>query len=171
MNEIQKLQTIGINITSMKKGDSYNRQQIEDAFYVLEPNVHEKIASYNRGERQDPMSFAVNKLKTTIENVRRELGLQPLVMRSEDGGLRVLTDSEAGPYLNAQANAGLRKHKNKTTQLFTHIDSSQLNEKDQKQLQADQSRHAFIAAAAQGARTQSLRMQRKGLKLPDYKQD
>tara|TARA_Y100000361_G_scaffold23928_1_gene18996 strand:- start:204 stop:782 length:579 start_codon:yes stop_codon:yes gene_type:complete len=170
MNDVQKLQTIGINITSMKKGDSYSRQQVEDAFYILESDVAEKVAAFERGERQDPMSFALNKLKVTIEKNRADLGLPPLVMRSQNGGLRVLTDSEAGPYLNAQANAGLRKHKNKTAQLFTHVDASQLDEKDKKQLDADQRRHAFIAAAAQGARTQSLKMQRKGLQLPKYDQ-
>ena len=170
MNDVQKLQTIGINITSMKKGDSYSRQQVEDAFYILESDVAEKVAAFERGERQDPMSFALNKLKVTIEKNRADLGLPPLVMRSQNGGLRVLTDSEAGPYLNAQANAGLRKHKNKTAQLFTHVDASKLDEKDKKQLDADQRRHAFIAAAAQGARTQSLKMQRKGLQLPKYDQ-
>ena len=106
MNDVQKLQTIGINITSMKKGDSYSRQQVEDAFYILESDVAEKVAAFERGERQDPMSFALNKLKVTIEKNRADLGLPPLVMRSQNGGLRVLTDSEAGPYLNAQANAG-----------------------------------------------------------------
>lgn len=171
MNDVQKLQTIGINITTMRKGDSYSRQQVEDAYYILEADVSEKIAAYERGERQDPMSFAVNKLKTTIEKIRADLGLPAFVMRSQNGGLRVLTDSEAGPYLNAQANAGLRKHKNKTAQLFTHIDSSQLSEKEKKQLEADQRRHAFIAAAAQGARTQSLKMQRKGLTLPEYRDE
>jgi len=171
MNEVQKLQTIGINITTMKKGDLYSRQRVEDSFYILESNVEQKIAAFKRGERQDPMSFAVNKLKDTIEKARADLGLSPLVMRSQNGGLKVLTDEEAGPYLNAQANAGLRKHKNKTAQLFTHVDSSQLDEKTKKQLETDQRRHAFIAAAAQGARTQSLQMQRKGLKLPNYKEE
>ena len=75
MNDVQKLQTIGINITSMKKGDSYSRQQVEDAFYILESDVAEKVAAFERGERQDPMSFAVNKLKVTIEKNRADLGL------------------------------------------------------------------------------------------------
>ena len=43
MNEVQKLQTIGINITTMKKGDLYSRQRVEDSFYILESNVEQKV--------------------------------------------------------------------------------------------------------------------------------
>ena len=38
---------------------------------------------------------------------------------------------------------------------------------ESEQLEADQRRHAFIAAAIQGSRTQTLKMQRKGLQIPD----
>ena len=47
MNDVQKLQTIGINITSMRKGDSYSRQQVEDAFYILESDVAERLQPLN----------------------------------------------------------------------------------------------------------------------------
>jgi hypothetical protein len=168
MDDIQKLRSVGINVTTMQKGDFYPREQVEEAFLILVPGVDAQIAAYERGERGDPMSFACQKVITAIEHARKELGLPGLVLRAPGKGIKVLTDAEAVPYLNAQANAGLRKHKNKAAQLFTHVDATQLTEKDKKQLEADQRRHAFIAAAVQGSRTQALKMQRKGLQLPDY---
>ena len=166
--KFEELQKVGINIDTMKKGDVYTQEQVEDAYYVLDPKLPEKMRRYQAGEIQNPMSFACQNVSTHIERVRAERGLQPLVMRCPDRGIRVLTDSEATAYLNNQANAGLRKHKAKTSQLFTHVDPTQLSEHDKKQLENNQRRHAFILAAQQGARTQALRMQRKGLQLPDY---
>ena len=166
--DFQKLQSVGINISSMKKGDYYTQAQVIDAYHLLDPKLPEKIAAYERGERGDPRSFACQQVKAAIEKLREELGLENLVMRCPNAGLRVLTDAEAVPYLNNQANAGLKKHRNKTQQLFSHVDSSKLDEKSKNSLESSQRRHAFIAAAAQGARTQALRFKRKGLQLPDF---
>ena len=96
---------------------------------------------------------------------------RPVVCKCDDGGIRVLTDSEAKSYLVAQAEAGLRKHERKTNQLMRSIDTSNLNDHEKRQLEADQRLHAFILAAHRGARTQARKMQRKGLQLPDYRQD
>ena len=166
--DFQKLQSVGINISTMKKGDFYTQAQVIDAYHLLDPKLPEKIAAYERGERGDPRSFACQQVKSKIERIREELGLENLVMRCPDAGIRVLTDEESVPYLQGQANAGLKKHWNKTQQLFSHIDSSKLTEKSKNSLESAQRRHAFIAAAAQGARTQALRFKRKGLQLPDF---
>ena len=166
--DFQKLQSVGINISSMKKGDYYTQAQVIDAYHLLDPKLPEKIAAHERGERGDPRSFACQQVKSRIEKIREELGLENLVLRCPDSGIRVLTDAESVPYLNSQANAGLRKHRNKTQQLFSHVDSTQLDEKSRNTLESSQRRHAFIAAAAQGARTQALRFKRKGLQLPDF---
>jgi hypothetical protein len=168
VEKIQELQKIGINVATMKKGDFYTEEQVRDAYYILDPKLREKMERHQRGEIRDPMSFAPQNVMNAIEKIRQELGLENLVLRSPERGIKVLTDAESVTYLNNQANAGLKKHKAKTAQLFTHVDVTQLNDKDKKQLEANQRRQAFIAAAAQGARTQSLRMQRKGLQLPDY---
>jgi hypothetical protein len=168
VEKVQELQKIGINVATMKKGDFYTNEQVREAYHILEPKLQEKLDRHQRGEIGDPMSFACRNVVTAIEKIRQELGLENLVLRCPEGGIKVLTDAESVAYLNNQANAGLKKHKAKTAQLFTHVDVTQLGDKDKKQLEANQRRHAFIAAAAQGARTQSLRMQRKGLQLPDY---
>ena len=166
--DFQKLQSVGINISTMRKGDYYTEAQVVDAYHLLDPKLAEKVAAYERGERKDPRSFACQQVKGRIETIRQELGLENLVMNCPDSGIRVLTDAEAVPYLNNQANAGLKKHRNKTQQLFSHVDSSKLDEKSKNSLESSQRRHAFIAAAAQGARTQALRFKRKGLQLPDF---
>ena len=166
MEKLQQLQSVGINVPAMKKGDHYTVEQVHEAYHKLDEKLHEKIEAFNRGERGDPMSFACQHVINAIDKVRSELGLDPLVIRSSHGSLRVLTDSESVTYLNNQANAAIKKHKTKTEQLFTHVDASQLDEKSAKQLASNQRRHAFIAASAQGARTQALKMQRKGIQLP-----
>ena len=167
-SKFQKLQSVGINIATMKKGDFFTKEQVLDAYYVINPKLAEQIEAYERGEREDPRSFACANVKTAIEKIRLELGLDNIVMNCPNKGLKVMTDAEAVPYLNGQANAGLRKHRAKTQQLFTHIDASALDEKSKRSLESSQRRHAFIAAAAQGARTQSLRFKRKGIEIPDF---
>lgn len=167
-DDFQKLESVGINITTMNKGDYYTHDQVLDAYHLLDPSLPEKIAAYERGERGDPRSFAPQQVQSRIEKIREELDLEQLVTKCQSGGVRVLTDSEAVPYLSGQANAGLKKHRRKTEQLFSHIDASKLDQKGKNTLESSQRRHAFIAAAAQGARTQALRFQRKGLRLPDF---
>lgn len=164
---ISQLRTIGINVTAMKKGDFYTHEQVREAYHIFDPGLDEKIQSFERGERQDPMSFACQNVIKMIEKLRAELNLEPLVLRCPNKGIKVLHDNEAVPYLNAQANAGLKKHKAKTSMLFTHIKPENLNDHDKQQLETIQRRHAFIAAAARGARTEALNFQRKGLQLPD----
>ena len=152
----------------MRKGDFYTHSKVLDAYYLLDPSLPEKVAAHERGERGDPRSFATQEVQKRIDSIREELGLEKLVTKGQSFGIRVLTDSEAVPYLAGQANAGLKKHRKKTEQLFSHVDASKLDQKGRNTLESSQRRHAFIAAAAQGARTQALRFQRKGLQLPDF---
>ena len=42
----------------MKKGDFYTNEQVREAYHILDPNLDEKVQAFERGERQDPMSFA-----------------------------------------------------------------------------------------------------------------
>lgn len=161
-------QLAGINIEELKKGDYFTQSQVEHAYRVLDPKAEENIERYRRGElKADPLTFMAPNLIKHIERVRLEIG-SPVVCRSEQGGIRILTDVEAVDYLNNQANAGLRKHKSKTTQMFTSIDTKGLTDHEQRKLDTNQRKHAFILASHQGARTQALRMGRKGLMLPDY---
>jgi hypothetical protein len=166
---MSEIQLAGIPIEDLRKGDFFTPDQVEHAYRKIDEKLDDRIERFNRGElRSDPLDFAATKVIEFITKVRDEIG-KPVVCRSEGGGIRVLTDAEAVPYLNSQANAGLRKHKNKTVQMLTAIDASSLNDHQRRELDTNQRKHAFILASHQGARTQSLRMQRKGLCLPDFK--
>lgn len=168
---MSEVQLAGIPIESLRKGDYFTPEQVAHAYRKIDEKLDERIERYSRGElRSDPLDFAATKVIEFVTRVRDELG-KPVVCRSENGGVRVLTDAEAVTYLNSQANAGLRKHKAKTTQMLTAIDASTLSEHQKRELDANQRKHAFILASHQGARTQSLRMQRKGLCLPDFSKD
>ena len=166
-----QLQQAGINLDSLKKGDFYSEEQVIHAWRLLNDKFDEDVLRYERGElRAHPKSYAPVKIAEHITKERDAVGL-PVVCRGEQGGIRVLTDAEAVIYLNSQANAGLRKHKNKTVQMMTCIDTSGLNDHQKRELDTNQRKHAFILASHQGARTQSLKMQRKGLQLPDFTND
>lgn len=166
-----QLQQAGINIDTLRKGDFYSADQVNHAYQLIEVKLDEKMARFERGElKADPLAWACQKVIEHVIKLREEMG-SPVICRCEDGGVRVLTDAEAVTYLNSQANAGLRKHKQKTHQMLTAIDTGGLNEHQRRELETNQRKHAFVLAAHQGARTQSLRMQRKGLQLPDFKAD
>ena len=166
-----QLEKAGINVHTLSKGDYFNADRVNLAYSLIDENLDDRLARFKAGElKADPLTWACQKVIEHIQKYRDDLG-KPVVCRCLNGGVRVLTDAEALIYLNSQANAGLRKHKLKTQQMFTAIDKSELNDHEKRELDANQRKHAFVLAAHQGARAQSLRMQRKGMQLPDYKDE
>jgi len=162
-----ELQLAGVPIANLRKGDRFTEAQVFHTMRVMDPKLDSKMKRYEAGEIKDPRSFLAVTLKLRIERIRLEMG-SPVVCRTRDYGLQVLTDAEAVKYLDSQANAGLRKHRAKTQQMFNSIDVNELTTHERSELESRQRRQAFVLAAQQGARTQSLRMQRKGLTLPKY---
>ena len=158
MDHIEALRSCGINVYTMRKGSRYSADQVMEAYQILCPNAPDK----------DP-SFMPRAVLDKIEDIRKDLGLEKFVMRNPKRGLQVLTDAEAVVYLNSQANQGIKKHKDKTAMMHTHIDVSKLDGKTAKTLEANQRTHSFIASAAQGARKHALNLRRKNNgELPDY---
>ena len=113
--------------------------------------------------------FAYMRVKEEIQKLRAEIN-EPLVLKQEKTGeektFRILTDKEAPAYLDSQATAGIRKQRKNARRLLTDIDVDNLNEAEKRKLETKQIHHAFIAAAADGARKQSLQTTRKGQSLP-----
>ena len=113
--------------------------------------------------------FAYLRVRNKIQTLRAEIN-DPIVIKQEKEGeektLRILTDKEAPDYLAAQATAGVRKQRRNARRLLTDIDVDNLNESERRKLETKQIHHAFIAAAADGARKQSLQATRKGQNLP-----
>ena len=158
MDHIDALRSCGINVHTMHKGSYYSPDQVAEAYTLMFPDSKSTMPSYM------PV-----KIKEKIESIREALGLEKFVMRNPKEGLEVLTDAEAVVYLNAQANQGIKKHKDKTALMHTHIDVSQLDGKTAKTLEANRCTHAFIASAAQGARKHALTVRRKNNgELPNY---
>lgn len=167
---ISNTRPLGINPLEISKGQLIDSDNVLHQWQKIEPKAEERLLRYERGDlSSDPRDFACHEVIKWIEAERKEAGHAPLVMRCYRKGIQALTDAEAVRYLNSQANAGLRKHKNKTEQLLTAVDVRNLTEHQKRELEANQRKHAFILAAHQGARTQSLRMQRKGVTLPEYR--
>jgi hypothetical protein len=109
------------------------------------------------------MVKVIDKLMKLRETINR-----PIIIKEvyKDQSLRVLTDKEGVDYSAQQANAGIKKHRRHTRRLFTHIDQSNLDQAKKRDLETKQIHHAFIASAADGARKESLQLQRKGERLP-----
>ena len=170
--ELGQTRPAGIDPFNLQKGTLIDADRVQHQWRRNDSKADERIQRYQNGDlSSNPESFACQIVIGWVERQRKEAGAEPVVMRCDHGGIRVLTDAEAVRYLNNQANAGLRKHKSKTELLLTAVDASQLTDHQQRELETHQRKHAFILAAHQGARTQGLRMQRKGMTLPDYRDD
>ena len=109
------------------------------------------------------MVRVINKLMKLRETINRPLVIKEIY---KDKSLKVLTDKEAVDYSAQQANAGIKKHRNHTRRLFTHINKSNLDPSKQRELETKQIHHAFIASAADGARKESLQTAKE--KEKDY---
>ena len=142
----------GIDWRSLQKGDVIPEEHILDYWNTCFPD-----SEWDK--------FSMVTVKANIEKLREGIN-RPIILKEVKGTLVVLTDKEAVDYSAAQANAGIKKHRRHTRRLFTHIDSSKLDQAKKRDLETKQIHHAFIASAADGARKESLQLQRKGERLP-----
>ena len=144
----------GIDWQGLQKGDLVPNDQVNEFFNSIFPD---------RQWDDFSMVKVVKKLMQLRETINR-----PIVIKSvyKDQSLRVLTDKEAVDYSAQQANAGIKKHRRHTRRLFTHIDPANLDQAKKRDLETKQIHHAFVASAADGARTEALQLQRKGERLP-----
>jgi len=141
---------------NLKKGSSISQEQVIEFHKYHFPDY-------------DFDDFAYMRVKDKIQNLRAEIN-EPIVIKQEktenEKTLRILTDKEAPSYLDSQATAGIKKQRKNARRLLTDIDVDNLNEAEKRRLETKQIHHAFIAAAADGARKQSLQTTRKGQSLP-----
>ena len=144
----------GIDWQGLRKGDLVPHDHVKEFFFSIFPDEEWNDFSMVR---------VIDKLMKLRETINR-----PLVIKSinKDKSLQVLTDKEAVDYSAQQANAGIKKHRKHTRRLFTHINRENLDPSIQRDLETKQIHHAFIASAADGARKESLQLQRKGERLP-----
>jgi len=161
-----QLQQAGINIDTLEKGDFFSKEQVRVAIAILYPNFEEQIQRFEKGEIQaDPYSWAAHKVNEHITRVSAARGC-PVVCRGEDGGIRVLTDSQASPYLHKQAIAGLQKHSKKSRLMASAVDMAGLTEHEQRTHASRTRRQQFICAAHENASRTAREMQASGVEIP-----
>jgi len=162
-----QLQQAGINVDTLKKGDFFSREQVILAYSLLNPKVDERIERFEHGEiKADPRTWAGPFVIDYITHRRSGAG-RPVVCRCEDGGIRVLTDSQAAPYLNKQATAGLKKHSQKTRLMQSAIDMSGLNPHEQAQHSSRLRVQQFMCSAHENARKSLREKKESGVEDPD----
>ncbi len=160
-----QLHQAGINIDSLEKGDFFSKEQVDLAIVILDPKIEERIQRFERGEIQaDPSTWAAQRVIEHITSKRAAKGRE-VVCRSEDGGIRVLTDSQASPYLNKQAIAGLQKHSKKSRLMSSAVDMAGLTEHEQRTHASRTRRQQFICAAHENASRTAREMQAAGVEI------
>lgn len=148
------LEVAGIDWRALKKGDSITAEKVNEMWDIL----------FAQNRKKDPQFVSVN-VKEWLDSALKSIGKE-MVLRESRGILIVLTDEQAVGYLEAQANQGLRKHKNNTKRMFTAIDPSNLSQHQRDQLNSNQAKHALISSSAEGAKKQALSLIKQGAKLP-----
>jgi len=147
----------GIDWRNLRKGDTIPGDKVLEMWDLL----------YGQTRKRDDRFVSVS-IKDWLDGALRSIG-KSMVIRESSGDLIVLTDEQAVGYLDAQANSGLRKHKNSTARMFTAIDTDNLSSHQRDQLELNQAKHALIASAAQGAKRQAMSLIKKGAKLPQLR--
>jgi hypothetical protein len=150
----------GIDWRNLEKGQIIPEYKVVEMFHVL----------FSKGdvmtsEDQKQQNYHSVRVKDWLEKAREAIKA-PIVFRQHRGDLHALTDAQSVGYLNGQAYQGLNKHRRATRRMFTQIDTDNLAQHDRDQLQVNQSRHALIASAADGARKQAVKILKQGGQLP-----
>jgi hypothetical protein len=150
----------GIDWRNFKKGESISAHKVVEMFHVLFNNNEVLTA-----QEQSQQNWHSVRVKDWLERARQAIQA-PVVFKQQQGSLMALTDAQAIGYLNGQAYQGLNKHRRSTRRMFTQIDADNLNQYDRDQLHVNQSRHALISSAADGARKQAVKILKQGGQLP-----
>lgn len=150
----------GIDWRNLHKGEIIPANKVLEMYYVIQNK--DSVLTI---EQQNQQNFYVMDVKKWLEKAREKIN-QPIVFKQHHGGLIALTDVQAISYLNGQAYQGINKHRRSTRRMFTQIDTQNLTQHERDTLQVNQSRHALIASAADGARKQAVKILKQGGQLP-----
>lgn len=148
------MQIAGIDWRGLIKGDTIPAEKISEMWDILYGETR------TRDER-----FVSQAVKNWLDRALRSIGKE-MVLKESKGKIVVLTDAQAVGYLDAQADSGIRKHKNSTRRMFTAIDADNLTSYQRNELENNQAKHALIASSALGAKKQAVNLLKQGAKLP-----
>ena len=148
---------VSINFARIRKGDVISNEQVEHHYIEVmlgREKYEAKLAEYERGERvHHPLGMAHQQVGDEIMRECRELGY-PVVCRSRQKTIEVLTDSQAVVYRSNRANSALGLHRRQVASLHRDIDENQLTGDEKRQLEASKNFHSMIELSiASGKRT------------------
>ena len=162
------VRVVSIDFHRIRKGDVISSEQVEHHYIehiVGRENYDTKVAEYERGERvHHPLGMAHQAVCEEIMRECRELGY-PVVARSKQKTIEVLTDSQAVVYRSNRANSALGLHRRQVNSLHHDIDASNLSKDEQHQLAAAQQYHAMIELSISSGKRTLKEMQKGKLKL------
>lgn len=148
---------VSIDFHRIRKGDVITNERVEHHYIenIVGREAYEvKLAEYERGERvHHPLSRAHAEVAEVIMRECRDLGY-PVVARTKQKSIEVLTDAEAVVYRSNRANSALGLHRKQVKSLHADIDASNLTKEQQRQLESARNYHAMIELSiASGKRT------------------
>jgi hypothetical protein len=159
---------VSIDFARIRKGDVISNEQVEHHYieHLLgRENYELKLEQYERGERSHhPLGMAHQAVCEEIMRECRELGY-PVVVRSRQKTIEVLTDAQAVVYRTNRANSALGLHRKQVASLHRDIDVSNLNKEERLQLEAAKQYHTMIELSITSGKRTLKEMQRGRLTL------
>ncbi len=154
---MESTKIISIDFQKIRKGDVISNDQVEHHFIkniIGEEKYKTQVAEFERGERPfHPICKAHQQVSDEIMKKCRELGY-PVVCRSKQKTVEVLTDSEAMEYRTKRANSALGLHRRQVKSLNQDIDESNLTNGEKRQLEHSRNYHTMIELSiASGKKT------------------
>ena len=148
---------VSIDFAKIRKGDVISNEQVE--FHYIEKimgreKYDQQVNEFERGDRaHHPLGRAHQAVSEEIMRECREIGY-PVVCRSKQKTLEVLTDAEAVVYRTNRANSALGLHRRQVASLHRDIDASSPSKEEPRQLEAAKNYHTMIELSiSSGKRT------------------
>jgi len=146
-----------INFAAIRKGDVLTNEQVERHYIenIVGRDVYDrKVGEFERGERaHHPLGLAHQAVCEEIMRECRKHGY-PVVARSKQKTVEVLSDSQAMIYRANRANSALGLHRKQVASLHHDIDESNLNAEEKRQLKSSRDYHLMLTLSiASGKRT------------------
>jgi hypothetical protein len=159
---------VSIDFHRIRKGDVISNEQAEHHFieHILGREKYEtQVEEYERGERlHHPIGRAHQAVAEEIIRECRDLGY-PVVARTKQKTIEVLTDADAVVYRSNRANSALGLHRKQVTSLHRDIDETNLTGEEKRQLEASRNYHAMIELSISSGKRTLKEIQKGKLKL------
>lgn len=161
---------VSVDFAKIRKGDVITNEQVEHHYIekILGREKYEQqVEEFERGDRaHHPLGMAHQRVCEEVMHECRELGY-PVVCRSRQKTVEVLTDADAVVYRTNRANGALGLHRRQVASLHRDIDESNLTKAEALQLQASKEYHLMIELSISSGKKTLKEMQRGKLKLSD----